>query len=55
MALMIRPYVGLNADYAVFLAFLSGIIIFLFGVLNLGKIFIYEQQMKNSRNSLHNY
>lgn len=37
MALMIQPYVRLSPDFAVLCAFLSGIIIFLFGVLNLGE------------------
>lgn len=39
MALMIQPYVKLSPDYAVLCAFLSGIAIFLLGVLNLGKIY----------------
>lgn len=42
MALMIQPYVKLNPDYAVLAAFLSGIIIFLLGVLNLGKCVLCE-------------
>lgn len=39
MALMIQPYVKLSPDYAVLCAFLSGIAIFLLGVLNLGEIY----------------
>lgn len=37
IALMTQKYVqGFNADFAVLLTFLSGCIIFLFGVFNLG-------------------
>lgn len=36
MALMIQPFVKISPDYAVLCAFFSGIVIFLFGVLNLG-------------------
>lgn len=36
MALMIQPYVALSPDYAVLCAFLSGCIILVLGILNLG-------------------
>lgn len=47
MALMIQPYVKLSPDYAVLCAFLSGIFIFLFGVLNLGKSGKFYSVCKN--------
>lgn len=36
IALLIQQYVAQNIDFAVFIAFINGSIIFLFGLLNLG-------------------
>lgn len=36
LALLINPYVNESRDFAIFLAFINGALIFLFGMLNLG-------------------
>lgn len=36
LALLIQHYVAENADFAVFITFVSGLLIFIFGLLNLG-------------------
>lgn len=36
LALLINRYVGENRDFATFLSFINGAMIFLFGMLNLG-------------------
>lgn len=36
MALMVQRYVKMNADFAVFAAFMNGVIVLILGLLNLG-------------------
>lgn len=39
MAIMIQQYVAMNVDFAILASFLSGVFIFMLGVLNLGELF----------------
>lgn len=38
MAIMIQQYVAMNVDFAILASFLSGVFIFILGVLNLGEL-----------------
>lgn len=39
---MIQQYVAMNVDFAILASFLSGVFIFMLGVLNLGKLFAFS-------------
>lgn len=51
LALLIQRYVAENADFAVFIAFMNGTLIFLFGLLNLGFLVQFISTPVNRRSS----